>query len=268
MNIEVDAAKSGMDLRDLLDDLDFPTRYKPGRNPRQESVALRRLAHVFAETPEIVLQELVDIAVECCGADSAGVSLEEMDEVGNRTFRWIAIAGSFTQYLGGTTPRFYSPCGTCLSSGRAQLYRVTEPYYDFLGVVAEPITDGMLIPWVNEHMRGTIWAVAHHATEAFDSEDYAILSGLADFASIAVRHQFQESALRTKHSDAASSAKSNLLAHQINNPLQSLTNTIYLACQGGADAQTHAEQALLEITSLSTLVGGLLAAGKASRSAL
>jgi hypothetical protein len=258
VNTLVNSAESGMDLRDLLKDGEFPRRLKPGRHPREESDALRRLARVFAERPAIVLQELVNIAVEVCGADSAGVSLEEIDDSGNMSFRWIAIAGSFTKYLNGRTPRFYSPCGTCLSTGRAQLYRVTKPYYDYLGVVAEPITDGMLIPWVNDCMRGTIWAVSHDSSEAFDSEDYALLSSLADFASIAVRHQFQETALRTRETNAASAAKANQLAHQINNPLQSLTNTIFLACKGGADAQTYAEQALEEICSLSKLVTQLI----------
>ena len=98
--------------------------------------------------------------MRCCGAESAGISLEEPSETGEPTFRWIAIAGSFERYLGARTPRFYSPCGTCLDCRRPQLYRVTKPYYDFLGVMADPILDGMLIPWETETFRGTIWAVS------------------------------------------------------------------------------------------------------------
>jgi len=145
----------------------------------------------------------------------------------------VAIAGSFAQYLDETTPRFFSPCGTCLNSGRAQLYRVTKPYYDYLGVTAEPITDGMLIPWVSEKLRGTIWAVAHQSRENFDIGDYELLNTLAGFISIAVRHQVQEEALRKQAADAATAAKTNELAHKINNPLQSMTNTVYLAEQRG-----------------------------------
>jgi hypothetical protein len=193
--------------------------------------------------PEGVLEELVDIAMEFCRADSAGISLEETDDDGNQVFRWIAISGSFAKYLNGTTPRFYSPCGTCLSTGRAQLYRVTKPYYDYLGVSAEPITDGMLIPSVNECVRGTIWAVAHDPAEAFELADYTLLSNLADFASIAVEHHFEVIACRERECKAASAARANELAHQINNPLQSLPNTIFLTCQGGPDAQLYAEQA-------------------------
>lgn len=141
---------------------------------------MQRLARVFTEKPGVVLQKLVDIAVEFCGADSAGISLEEPTE---KRFRWVAISGSFSQYLNGTTPRLFSPCGTCLSTGRPQHYRVTKPYYDFLGVVAEPITDGMLIPWVSDHSKGTIWAVSRGSPETFTPEDYKLLNTLADFCS-------------------------------------------------------------------------------------
>jgi hypothetical protein len=49
---------------------------------------------------------------------------------------------------------------------RPHLYRVTKPYYDFLGVTAKPITDGMLIPWEADEIQGTIWAVSHTSEEA------------------------------------------------------------------------------------------------------
>lgn len=248
----------GMELRDLLKDADFAARAQSPRNRDRNISALRGLARVFAEQPERVLQELVDLAVECCGADSAGISLEETSESGERIFRWVAISGSFAQYLHATAPRFFSPCGTCLDSGRPQLYRVTKPYYDFLGVSADEITDGMLIPWINETLRGTIWAVSHHSRETFQIEDYELLSSLADFASIALRHQHQQRALREREKEAALAAKANELAHLINNPLQSLTNTIYLAREGGADVQTLLEQAEDELTVLSGLVRKLL----------
>jgi signal transduction histidine kinase len=177
----------GMELHDLLLDTEFLDRNDVSSRAVRRFEALQTLAHVFTEEPQVVLQKLVDIAVEFCGADSAGISLEEPDEQGNPTFRWVAISGTFSQYLNGRTPRFFSPCGTCLSTGRAQHYRVTKPYYDFLGVVAEPITDGMLIPWMSDQNRGTIWAISHGSPRTFNSEDYKLLDALADFAGISVR---------------------------------------------------------------------------------
>jgi hypothetical protein len=254
----VETDETGMELRDLLEDSAFPSRKRSGRTAEQRSEALHRLAHVFAEKPGDVPQRLVEIAVEFCGADSAGISLAETKATGEHVFRWVAIAGSFAEYIGGMTPRFFSPCGTCLDSGRAQLYRVTKPYYDFLGVSAEPITDGMLIPWVGEQVRGTIWAVSHHSYEAFDVEDYKLLCNLADFALIAIRHQYQEKKLLRQAKYNASAARANELAHQINNPLQSLTNALYLAGLNGPDTQVYVHQATAELKSLSEMVAKLL----------
>lgn len=251
-------ADSGMEMRDLLSDPDFSSRPLHRREPNREYLALCRLARLFAERPETFLQELVDLAVEFCGADSAGVSLEEPDEKSAPRFRWVAVAGSFAQYLNGTTPRFYSPCGTCLDSGKAQLYRVTQPYYDFLGVEAKPITDGLLIPWAAENIRGTIWAVAHGSSESFDVEDYRLLSALGDFVAIAMRHEAHEKDLRQRMQELASARRANALAHEINNPLQSLTNTLYLARSGGEEAQAYLSQAEQELQILSELVRRLL----------
>lgn len=179
-------ADPGMELHDLLLDRAFLDRTIGSDRADNRFEALQVLADVFTESPDFVLQKLVEVAVQFCGADSAGISLEE--EVGDELkFRWVAISGSFAQYLNGTTPRFFSPCGTCLSSGRPQHYRVTKPYYDFLGVTAEDINDGLLIPWTSDESRGTIWAVSHGSRETFGPDDYKLLSTLARFVSISVR---------------------------------------------------------------------------------
>lgn len=184
-------AECGMELRDLLDDPEFRLRKKRPRQETYAAEAYRILARVFVDNPDAVLQCLVEAATAFCGADSAGVSLEETaDGNGERRFRWIAIAGSFAPFLNGTTPRFFSPCGTTLDRKRAQLYRVRKPYYDYLGVKADPITDGILIPWQAGEMRGTLWVVSHRHRKAFDVEDFKLIDGLADFASIAVNTRF------------------------------------------------------------------------------
>ena len=193
-----------MELHDLLLDVEFLGRPDASNRAEKRFVALQTLAHVFTEAPKVVLQKLVDIAVEFCGADSAGISLEEADAQGNPTFRWVAISGTFSQYLNGRTPRFFSPCGTCLSAWRPQHYRVTKPYYDFLGVEADPITDGMLIPWMSDRNRGTIWAISHGSPETFNSEDYKLLAVLADFAGISVRLTEREQLLQKSRDELES----------------------------------------------------------------
>lgn len=256
-------ADSGMALRDLLAAEDFRQRLKRQRASDRESVALRRLSRLFAEHPEAVLQELVNVAVEFCGADSAGISLEEPD---NGTFRWIVVAGSFSRYLNGRTPRNYSPCGSCLDAGRPQLYQVTKPYYDFLGVEADPILDGLLIPWSNEFLRGTLWAVSHQSADVFCYEDYTLLNSLADFASIIIRHQHQQKVLNEAERERGVAEMANRLAHRINNPLQGLTNTIFLARNSEGDVQNYLAQAEADLQRLSDQVAKLLGTAESFKS--
>ncbi|HEY1902559.1 MAG TPA: GAF domain-containing protein [Terracidiphilus sp.] len=228
------------------------------RDANRESLALWRLATLFREQSEVILKGLCEIAVEFCGADSAGVSLEELEDESNPRFRWIAVAGSFEKYLNGTTPRNHSPCGTCLTSGRPQHYTVSQPYYDFLGVVAEPILDGLLIPWESDLMRGTLWAVSHRSAYSFNISDYSLLKGLADFVSMAVQNQAQQRALRSAEREAGRSARADELAHAINNPLQCVTNSLYLARQGRDDLAHHLDQASQDLKRVSDIVSELL----------
>lgn len=257
--VPANSHESGMEMRDLLSDSAFLSRTRKKRDYQQPFDAMRRITQVFAERPEDVLQELVNETVTCCGADSAGISLEEPDEQGRPTFRWVAIAGSFERYLNGRTPRAYSPCGTCLDANRPQLYRLNQPYYDFLGVTADPITDGMLIPWETDSFRGTIWAVAHGSREAFDPQDYELLKSMADFVGIILRQRVTEARARLAARSEASLARAHSMAHQINNPLQSLTNTLLLASQGGPETPTFIDTAMHELRLLSDRVRKLLA---------
>jgi len=245
-------------MRDLLSDPDFPNRQARKHDASDQVDAFRRLAQVFAESPDLILQELVEVAVKFCGAESAGISLlEEVDGKGTLHFRWIAVAGSFSQFVNGTAPRFFSPCGITLNASRPQLYRVTQPYYDFLGIQADAINDGILIPWQTGAFRGTIWAVSHGSRDTFDLGDFRLLSSLADFAAVAVRHQAQQQAIREQQEAEALKAAINRLAHEINNPLQSLTNFLHLASRHDENGE-YLDQATEQLERISALVADLL----------
>lgn len=182
---------SGVKIQDLLDSKEFLSRRHKEAEPDRKSRAMERLKKCRFENPAAVLQELVQIAVDFCHADSAGVSLEEVNENNELQFRWVAVAGSFARYLNGTTPRFYSPCGTCIDRGVPQHYQVANPYYNFLGVSAEPILDGILIPWRTMDLQGTLWLVSHRSKDAFDRSDYEFLRTIADFVSREIRNRSQ-----------------------------------------------------------------------------
>jgi nitrogen-specific signal transduction histidine kinase len=88
-----------------------------------------------------------------------------------------------------------------------------------------------------------------------------MMETLASFAAMAVRQKRLNEALMVKTKAAAAADMANDLAHLINNPLQSLTNIVYLASHEAKHDETRgfAEQASVELDRLSSLVSRLLA---------
>lgn len=78
---------------------------------------------------------------------------------------------------------------------------------------------------------------------------------------MAVQYQGQRNAYRTEDRQAGGTARANQMAHAINNPLQCVTNSLYLAHQGGEHAAEHIDQASQDLKRLSEIVAELLRIG-------
>ncbi|AEU36644.1 GAF domain-containing protein [Granulicella mallensis] len=255
------AADTGLEVINAQSDAAFAARRVHIRDVAIQMEGMQRIAHAFVENPDTILLELANAAVELCGADSAGISIEKEDRTEHDFYHWVATAGQYTGYLGAMLPRYPSACGICLERGQPQLFRVGKRFFDIMGIEAPPVTDGILLPWEAGKTRGTIFIMAHGRTEAFDQDDCRMMQVLADFAAMGVRQQQQQKLLLEQASATAAAAMANDLAHKINNPLQSLTNILYMAAEGhtAADAQTIGRQTSDDLKKLSTLVNELLA---------
>src|ERR1700689_709078 len=157
---------------------------RPARQPDLEKVtsALVRLSQTMAESPERVLQQLVDTALELCQAQSAGLSLLE-EENGRKIFRWHGVAGEYAPHLWGTTPRDFSPCGTVLDTDKMQLMSHLDRHFTYFSAVQPRISEALLVPFhVNGEAVGTIWVISHDATRKFDAEDARVMNTLGEFA--------------------------------------------------------------------------------------
>lgn len=252
---------TGVEVLDLQSNTDFLARSSHQRDALAQLAGMQRLAHAFTDKPDSVLQELSDIAVQLCGAESAGVSLEIFGPEGEQLFQWVAISGTYAPFLNAKVPYHWMPCGVCLDRSQPQTLRVPVAHFAAMGLgeLPPPITDGILIPWQVGATRGTIWVLAHGRTEAFDNMDYSIMQTFSDFASMAVRNQQQLKTILQQTRAAAAADMANGLAHQINNPLQKLTNSIFLAATQSEDAPGHIKQASKDLQHLSSLVQQLLA---------
>lgn len=252
---------TGLEVVDVREDAAFQARRLHTRDVHAQMHGMQRLARAMALNPDTILKELVTAAVELCGADSAGISLVKDDPTDDEYYEWVGTAGDYTAFLGAVLPRYPSACGITMERGTPQLFRVHQEFFDVLGVEAKLVTDGLLLPWQADETRGTIFVMAHGRTEAFDAEDCRMMETMASFAAMAVRQRRQQAKLMVQARAGAAAAMANELAHQINNPLQSLTNLVYLAASGyhGEAAVPLGEALTPDLQQLSSLVRELLA---------
>lgn len=250
----------GLEVIDLVEDASFARRFLHERDVTLQMEGMHRVARAFVDSPDTILQELVNAAVELCGADSSGISIQREDGSDADFYQWVATAGAYSGFLNAMLPRSPSACGVCLERGRPQLFRVTQRFFDLMGIEAPTVTDGILLPWDEGESRGTIWIMAHGRAEAFDGNDLRMMQMLADFVKMGVRQQRQQKQLMEQAMLGAAAGMANELAHRINNPLQSITNLVYLAAGGGisGDARALAEELADPIQRLSVLAARLL----------
>jgi hypothetical protein len=258
--MEITAEECGLEVLDLRSDGAFATRSLHARDIETQMTGLRRLSRALLESPDTILQELVNAAVSLCGADSAGISIEREDGNDQEFYHWIATAGDYSGFLNAILPRDPSACGLCLTRGYAQHFTVSQKFFDILGVKAPLVTDGILLPWKTEDTRGTIFVMAHGRSEAFDENDARLMTMLADFAAMGYRQLKQQARLIAQERATSAAQMANRLAHQINNPLQSMTNVAFLVAEGGpgCDTKELGRNLSKDIQRLSSLVTELL----------
>lgn len=158
---------------------------RPGRAPdyAAENRALLAIGAELAAGRD-ALGRLSAEALELCNAHSAGVSLIEHEGI-ECVFRWVALAGQWASYKGGSLPRHASPCGIVIDQNAPQL--MAHPHTFFSAIQGTPpVNEVLLVPFsfLNEPV-GTVWVVAHDDQRHFDAEDLRLMSSLARLAAAA-----------------------------------------------------------------------------------
>jgi PAS domain S-box-containing protein len=139
----------------------------------------------MADSPQTILQKLVETALTLCRADSAGISILEPKGAAG-VFRWYAIAGQFASNIGVEMPRDASPSGTVLDRDVSLLFSYPERHFDYGMTIAPPIVEALLVPFHTEGKPvGTLWLISHTPFRKFEREDQRVLSSLSHFASTA-----------------------------------------------------------------------------------
>jgi GAF domain-containing protein len=161
---------------------------RPSRPSDYESQkrAVAELLRVAVEQPNELLGRFVGLARELCDADSAGISLFEADAQTAGIFRWHHLSGVLAPFNGATTPREFSPCGTCLDQRRPILMTHPERAFGWISDAKITVPEVLLVPLQVglEGPIGTLWVIAAQG-KGFDLEHVRILRELAGVASIA-----------------------------------------------------------------------------------
>ncbi len=203
---------------------------RPHRPPDYESEdrALAVLAREMAENPRNMLQKLVEMAVELCNADTAGISLLEGD-----VFRWEALAGVFASFRNNTMPREASPCGVCIDRNAAQLMHLADRCFPAMRV--EPrFVEALLIPF-HDHGKpvGTVWVVSHNFERKFDREDERVIRGLGQFASAG--WQLWKACAAAEELSQRKDEFLATLSHELRTPLNAILGWVRVLRSGGLD---------------------------------
>jgi signal transduction histidine kinase len=175
-------------LEDILITPELSSRPQRPPDPVAESAALHRLARTVSTAPNEMPDTLLELAMELCHADTAGLSLLETTPTGEQIFRWTNLSGALRAHIGGSTPRNFSPCGVCLDRKTSQLFSYPERLFEYFNAVNTPFVEALVVPLVpigNDPL-GTIWILSHDERKVFDSEDVRIMTSLAEFTSAAL----------------------------------------------------------------------------------
>jgi two-component sensor histidine kinase len=155
----------------------------------REKLAIQDLARQLADNPAQVLPRLVALAMDACGAASAGLSLYEPGGGENPgVFRWHHLKGRLARFEGATTPRNFSPCGVCLDAGGAVLSKNPERVYDWIADAGIVVPEVLLVPLYSGEGAplGTLWVVAHE-DQQFNAGHARVTTELAAFVGLAYR---------------------------------------------------------------------------------
>ena len=175
--------EGGVPLESILCTEELHRRAPRPPDHATENRALLALAQALADSPNTILQTLVEKILEVLQAGSAGISVLTKDE--KRFFR-PAVAGAWKAHVGEGAPRDFGPCGDVLDCNRPLLFKHFERRYPYLLAATPPAEECLLVPFYAQGKAlGTIWAIHHDDRRKFDAEDLRQLESLGSFASAA-----------------------------------------------------------------------------------
>jgi signal transduction histidine kinase len=211
------------DLRSETSDVLITPQLR-ARIPREpdyqaESEAFRDLSASLASGSAAVVDTLAGLAFRLCHADSAGITLRDVDEDGALIFRHISVAGELAG-LTRTTDHYQlmeaaSPDGTI---GAPRLLDRPGRALKYLETLAPRLYEALVVPIAASGQEiGSIWVASNTPERQFDSHDVDLLETLGQIAASVV---MQQAALEAAtHAVLEREELLSIGSHELRNPL-------------------------------------------------
>ena len=234
------AVADGLAPEDVLAAEEMLARPRKAADLAAEVAAFRELSALMAVDPARVVQRFLELALALCGAGSSGLSVLAEDGRGEPVFRWDALAGAFAPYVGGTTPRRFSPCGLCLDRDATILVSRPARVFRYFEAAEPEIVEGLVVPVRGIDAApplGTLWVVHHDRRGRFDAEDARVMEELAVQMTLA---------LGLLRDAAARDAATQEVHHRVKNTLAATAGVLRLQARAAPSAEARAalEEAL------------------------
>jgi two-component sensor histidine kinase len=188
--------------------------------------AFHDLTELAMRSPEAAVQRFLELAMELCGAGSAGWSRLTQNVSREEVFSWDALAGECSPYVGRVMPRHLSPCGLCLDAGKTILVSRPAQIFSSFSIDA-PVIEALLVPVydVSGIALGVLWVV-HHDDRLFDAHDARVMEELSVQLVLALK--LMGDAKTHGHEIADKVALIRDTDHRVKNTLQSVASLLSL----------------------------------------
>jgi hypothetical protein len=235
---------------------DDPETRRPVRATRLELeiASLHRLMRGLSKDLCERLKDAVEAACELCDADCAGITLVDRLQDGTELLRWVAGVGPVREVVGQTLSLDRN-LKSVLNEQKPRL--VCRPHRLFPHIAERwDIAEALLVPWAGASSGGGIlWVLTRSNAKRLDADDVRMLKSLAAFVESAVAKDEVESCRLDEERVGAAAKVANELAHAVNNPLQALTNALYLMDGEPGD---HLQDARAQLQRINALVRVIL----------
>ena len=212
----------------------------------QEKLAIQDLAGRMSDHPAEVLPRLVQLAMDVCDAESAGVSILEP---GTNEFRWDGLKGVLSAFEGTKTPRNNSPCGICLDVEGPVLMDRPERAYAWISDANIVVPEVLLVPISLKGLQGmgTLWVVSNKA-DHFTSDHARVLGELSAFAAMALRMIQTEDRLNQALQDQEVLTRE--MSHRVKNLFALMTGMIRMTRRGAGTVDDLADKLVGRVEAL------------------